>query len=150
MKQRKLNKRKGFTLVELLVVIAILAVLATVSVVGYTSFTKKAKVSNDVSLTTQMNTILQANEVTDGKNATPHEAVEELVAGGLDVTKLTPTANGYSYVYDLDTNRMVLVDEKMNVVSPDKSTFANKLNVFAFVEKEADFVSCFVCVVWFA
>ena len=33
-----MNTRKGFTLVELLVVIAILAILATVSVVGYTSY----------------------------------------------------------------------------------------------------------------
>ena len=38
--------KKGFTLVELLVVIAILAVLATVSVVGYTSFITKANNSN--------------------------------------------------------------------------------------------------------
>ena len=36
------NTRKGFTLVELLVVIAILAILATVSVVGYTSFINRA------------------------------------------------------------------------------------------------------------
>ena len=37
-----MNTRKGFTLVELLVVIAILAILATVSVVGYTSFIQNA------------------------------------------------------------------------------------------------------------
>lgn len=36
------NKKKGFTLVELLVVIAILAILATVSVVGYTAFINNA------------------------------------------------------------------------------------------------------------
>ena len=36
------NTRKGFTLVELLVVIAILAILATVSVVGYVSFINRA------------------------------------------------------------------------------------------------------------
>ena len=35
-------KTKGFTLVELLVVIAILAILATVSVVGYTSYIENA------------------------------------------------------------------------------------------------------------
>ena len=35
-------RTKGFTLVELLVVIAILAILATVSVVGYTSFINNA------------------------------------------------------------------------------------------------------------
>ena len=36
------NNKKGFTLVELLVVIAILAILATVSIVGYTSFINNA------------------------------------------------------------------------------------------------------------
>jgi prepilin-type N-terminal cleavage/methylation domain-containing protein len=40
-----MNTRKGFTLVELLVVIAILAILATVSVVGYTSFINRANSS---------------------------------------------------------------------------------------------------------
>ncbi len=43
---KKQNRKQGFTLVELLVVIAILAILATVSVVGYTSFIKKAHQSN--------------------------------------------------------------------------------------------------------
>ncbi len=38
-----MNTRKGFTLVELLVVIAILAILATVSVVGYTSYINGAE-----------------------------------------------------------------------------------------------------------
>lgn len=37
------NNKKGFTLVELLVVIAILAILASVAVVGYTAFVDKAK-----------------------------------------------------------------------------------------------------------
>ena len=41
----KNNKKKGFTLVELLVVIAILAILATVSTVGYTAFVGKANQS---------------------------------------------------------------------------------------------------------
>lgn len=36
------HTQKGFTLVELLVVIAILAILATVSVVGYTAYIEKA------------------------------------------------------------------------------------------------------------
>ena len=40
-----MNTRKGFTLVELLVVIAILAILATVSVVGYTTYINNANES---------------------------------------------------------------------------------------------------------
>ena len=130
-----MKKKKGFTLVELLVVIAILAVLATVSVVGYMGFTKKAHESNDIGLTTQMNTILQAEEVTN-KPTTPHEAVKQLANGGVDVEKLTPTTDGYNYVYDLDANRMFLLDDSKVVVAPTNITFTKDLNVFAFVGSE--------------
>ena len=40
------RNKKGFTLVEMLVVIAIVAILSTVAVVGYTTFVEKANESN--------------------------------------------------------------------------------------------------------
>ncbi len=133
------NIKKGFTLVELLVVIAILAILAVVSVVGYTSFTKKAKISNDIGLTTQLNTILQANETTDGANKYPHEAALELVDGGYDVTKITPTTEKYNYVYDLSQNRMFLLDESYNVVAPSDLTLSDdKVSIFGFAGSQAE------------
>ena len=55
-------KTKGFTLVELLVVIAILAILATVSVVGYTSFITNANNSAALSELTQVRDYHIANE----------------------------------------------------------------------------------------
>lgn len=58
--------KKGFTLVELLVVIAILAVLATVSVVGYTSFITKANNSNALTELKQAEEVILA-EVIDKK-----------------------------------------------------------------------------------
>lgn len=51
-------KTKGFTLVELLVVIAILAILATVSVVGYTTFIDRADQSNADVEANQIKTIV--------------------------------------------------------------------------------------------
>ncbi len=71
-----MNKKikKGFTLVELLVVIAILAVLATVSVVGYTSFIEKANMSVDQQLVDQINKLLVADEV--GNNNPPATALD--------------------------------------------------------------------------
>ena len=56
---------KGFTLVELLVVIAILAILATVSVVGYTSFINNANNSVALSELTQIRDYHIANQYTD-------------------------------------------------------------------------------------
>ena len=53
-------KTKGFTLVELLVVIAILAILATVSVVGYTSFIDRAEESNAQTEAHQIETTIES------------------------------------------------------------------------------------------
>ena len=142
---KKNQNKKGFTLVELLVVIAILAILATVSIVGYTSFTKKAKISNDISLTTQMNTILQAEEVDGETFDTPYDAITALKEGGLDVTKLTPTTDGHSYVYDVNgTNgqKMILVDENKDVIAPEGASIntgsKERYFFFASTSKEVE------------
>lgn len=58
-------KTKGFTLVELLVVIAILAILATVSVVGYTTFITDANESVAVQELTQIRDYMTAKDYTD-------------------------------------------------------------------------------------
>lgn len=47
--KNRLNNRKGFTLVELIVVIAIIAILAAVLLPQMAGFTKKAKNSNTLS-----------------------------------------------------------------------------------------------------
>ena len=119
-----MKKKKGFTLVELLVVIAILAVLATVSVVGYMGFTKKAQVSNDTSLVAQLNLALQADEVEDGQAKTPSEALEVVEEAGYIVPKLTPTTAKYNIIWNQSTNRFALLDEKGNKVAGEPSSKA--------------------------
>ena len=96
MKQTK----KGFTLVELLVVIAILAILATVSVVGYTAFIQKAHQSNDRTLVAQLNKLIM--RVDGEKYGNFHEVVEILQENGIDVTKLNATAKDYEILWDMD------------------------------------------------
>ena len=88
-------KKKGFTLVELLVVIAIVAILAVVSVVGYTAFINKAHESNDRSLVAQLNKTLTGAEF-DG----PHGAFEAVRASGFDVAKIEATANDQAILWD--------------------------------------------------
>ena len=56
-------KTKGFTLVELLVVIAILAILATVSVVGYTSYIQNANASVAEQEASQIKTAILAEDI---------------------------------------------------------------------------------------
>ncbi len=124
-----MNKKtkKGFTLVELLVVIAILAILATVSVVGYTSFIDKANLSNDQSTIGMINRNLEAEFVTD-KPETAGEAVSALYALGFSAEKLVPYSKDFHYVYDLGENKFYLADESGALVYPSEKT--DKANVW--------------------
>ena len=133
MKNKK--TKKGFTLVELLVVITILAVLATVSVIGYRSFTKKAQISNDMSLVTQLNLALQADEVDGGKANTPSEALEVVEEAGYIVPKLTPTTAKYNIIWNQSTNRFALLDEKGNKVDGAGDTSSKAYENWTFVSK---------------
>lgn len=114
--------KKAFTLVELLVVIAILAILATVSIVGYNSFTKKAKVSNDTALVSQLNTLLKADSMVNGDAKTPTDALKITSEAGYDVEKLTPTASDYDIIWNQAVNQFALLDEKGTAVYGEKST----------------------------
>ena len=59
------NTQKGFTLVELLVVIAILAILAGVGVVGYTAYMENAKVSVAQQELNQLKDYITADDILD-------------------------------------------------------------------------------------
>lgn len=119
-------KKKGFTLVELLVVIAIIAVLAVVSVVGYTSFIKKANLSNDQSTIEMLNDNLDASFVTD-KPTTAGEAISALRPLGVFGDKYTAYSKGFHYVYDLENNQFVLFDDKDTCVYPENATVGDNL-----------------------
>ena len=128
---KKRRNKKGFTLVELLVVIGIIAVLAVVSVVGYFGFIKKANLSNDQSSITQMNLGLQADAVDkkDGKYTYAGDAVQALYSQGWNKGKMEPYSSNYKYAYSIENNKMYLLDESDNVIFPETkdSTFKSTL-----------------------
>lgn len=107
------EKKKGFTLVELLVVIAIIAILATVSTVGYLGFTKQAKISNDLTELTQYKTLITASTL-DGK--------ENIV----DVE-----SKKYSIKYTVDSTRVLTISEVTTTPTENADTQAENNNDFA-------------------
>ena len=110
---RKPNK-KGFTIVELVIVIAVVAILAAVLIPTFVNVVNKANVSNDTALVKNINLTLATEEI-DGKPATMYEALEMAERGGFDVSKLTPRSSG-EIVWDSATNRFALVDKDGNKV----------------------------------
>ena len=114
------NTKKGFTLVELLVVIAILAILATVSVVGYTNYINNANNSKAQQELTQLRDYAMAYDLShdgtgakDGKvNATEaQQAIDDCDIEGVALVgnNVTYTVNGKVIAYwDITTGTITL------------------------------------------
>ncbi len=127
----KTMKRKGFTLVELLVVIAILAILATVSVVGYTSFIEGTAVQVDEDLANQLNHFLAAHQVNNCDDVTPDniwKVTDQILDLG-SIEEIKPAALEYGYhlyfKFDKDANGNYIGGEY--VVAKDKDVIASPL-----------------------
>lgn len=116
----KHNTKKGFTLVELLVVIAILAILATVSVVGYTSFIERANVAADQNEVTQLNhflAVLKSDNSSKFFNKDLNEwnvraATKEILdMVGWDELNPRSGENGYNIYFNFDKQEYILAQD---------------------------------------
>lgn len=80
-----MNKnRKGFTIVELVIVIAIIAILAAVLIPTFASLIAKANVSADTQLVRNLNTALTTEKAGGENNKTMNDALKMAKNAGYD------------------------------------------------------------------
>ena len=111
----KKHNKKGFTIVELVIVIAVIAILAAVLIPTFSSVIRKARISNDTQVVRNLNTTLSTAEVTDGKPENFKEVIDILKEDGYVLANLNPTTDGWFYVWESETNQMLLIDEKYDI-----------------------------------
>ena len=105
-------KTKGFTIVELVIVIAVIAVLAAVLIPTFVNLSKKANMSADQQAVRQMNVVLATTEAD-----TIEEAVAALAEAGYNaLDTLTPVSTGYSFWWVEEYNSIVLLNENAEVI----------------------------------
>ena len=127
------NTKKGFTLVELLVVIAILAILATVSVVGYTNYIKNANESLALQELSQVKSSILAEDIVNNNFAIGSDG--KVNAEGVDAFNayLEDLANGLNgnleyvdgtvvYTLEKDTSVVYVLDLKTGEVEAGTAT----------------------------
>ena len=108
----KRNNKKGFTIVELVIVIAVIAILAAVLIPTFSGIVKKANLSADQQAVRQMNTALAMYEAENGKPANLVEAKKALDEALVNVEGgLVPVTQGYAFYWDSVNNEVVLVGE---------------------------------------
>ncbi len=126
--KRKSNK-KGFTIVELVIVIAVIAILSAVMIPTFVGIVRKANLSSDESAVAHMNKMISAETVEDlDKIDTLEKLIDTLVEQGIAADEnLKPLSKGHKYYWFYQEgkyNRIVLVNDKDEVVYPKDETLA--------------------------
>ena len=85
---RALNNEKGFTLIELIVVIAILGILAAVAIPRLSGFTEKAKIKANIAGIQTLQSIVRVYEADNG--SLPDDLDDLKDAGLLEATPEAP------------------------------------------------------------
>ena len=97
----KRSTKKGFTIVELVIVIAIIAILAAVLIPTFASLIQKANVSKDTQLVRNLNTALVAD---NAEHKTMQSALDAAAAFGYDVGKINASAMGNEILWDSEND----------------------------------------------
>ena len=107
----KASKKRGFTIIELVIVIAVIAILAAVLIPTFANIIQKANVANDVALARNMNTILIADEATNGRSTDMYDVFIALEQGGFKLENLNPRADGNVFAWDKANNQIVYLEK---------------------------------------
>ena len=103
---RNTNK-KGFTIVELVIVVAVIAILAAVLIPTFSSIIKKANIASDTAVAKNLNTAAISAGAKDFDSA-----IEAVKDAGYLLANLNAKADGCYFVWDNVNNQFLLVDTK--------------------------------------
>ena len=121
----KKNNKKGFTIVELVIVIAVIAILAAVLIPTFSNVIKKAKESSDIQAMKNMNTYLAIEDASKGSMYI-NDVYTVLKEQGLNAKDYKPLYDGRLYFYDQNDNRIVYTDMDYKILFGENEGKTNK------------------------
>ena len=106
------KQNKGFTIVELVIVIAVIAVLAAVLIPTFSSLIRKANLSADKQAVREMNIALAADETINGKPADIQTCMYVLAQAGYNSKNWVALTKDYQVYWYKEKNVMILYNSK--------------------------------------
>ena len=114
--------KKGFTIVELVIVIAVIAILSAILIPTFVNVTRAANVAADQAAAKNMNEILAIANAQGIKVDNMTDVIKVVNDGGYVIENLNPTAQGYHYVWDSESNQILYLNEKYEIAYSSKNT----------------------------
>ena len=111
------NKHRGFTIVELVIVIAVIAILAAVMIPTFSAIIKRANISADTQAVRNMNIIL-ASESAASAPLSQGDVKQLLKENGIG--DLSAKTKFYNFFWLKNTNVIILADEGDRPVYPEE------------------------------
>ena len=134
----KNTNKKGFTIVELVIVVAVIAILAAVLIPTFSGIIAKANLSADQQAVRQMNTALAMYEAENGKPKNLTEAKKALDEALVNVESgLVPVTQGYAFYWDSANNKIILVSSEDEIKTGWHILTANSFGSLVKVETVA-------------
>lgn len=124
-----MNAQKGFTLIELMIVIAIIGILAAIALPAYQDYTKRAKVSEGISLASGAKATVAENHSNSQVYSTGWTTQKTPIVKSLAIND---TTGAITITYDkpVEEDKTLVLAPKVNVAGkdtalPDSSKGAN-------------------------
>ena len=121
----KKNNKKGFTIVELVIVIAVIAILAAVLIPTFISLLRKSRVSTDTQLIKHLNTALALDA--DNEHNTVTDAFTATAASGFDVAKINAKVSENEILWDSVNDVFCYLNDGQIEYLPDSVRASDKL-----------------------
>ncbi len=128
-------KKKGFTLVELVIVVAVIAVLSAILVPTIGCVVEDAKETNDAATVRLLNAALVEDQAENGQPELFRDALAAMERKGYNIEKLTPRSSG-DILWDSVNNRFALYKDGNPVYLDNSTAEPKKINLWKIVETE--------------
>lgn len=110
---KRKNNKKGFTIIELTIVVSVIAILSAVLIPVFAGVTKKANQTADEAAVRNLNTLIAPadDEINDRQSL-----INFLAAKDYDLENYKPMSKNYSFVYSVENNVVMLLSNKTGKV----------------------------------
>lgn len=129
---KRKNNKKGFTIIELTVVVSVIAILSAVLIPTFAGITKKARQTADEAAVRELNNVIATadKDITD-----VNDLIAYLETNNIAADSYVPMSKGYSFVWNTKEDKIMLYSEKDKAIVFPKE-YAGKAVEFVTLVKE--------------